>query len=376
MSIKLIGSEFAEEENNTTCTASISANKGNFVIATFVTRSEFSMPDNWTLLGSGNAITNAGTSQVISMAYYEMPENGTVDFTVSQVDSGRIYIGLVQLYGVSAVEFASEYSNASSNAQTLGIATPKHSEDVLLWSVHSLTWADAYYWKSSTTNMDKFQYAFKQFRMCSFFDATNVSNISFSIVGGTCQIGIIGTRLIENKPKYLIEADGKYYTEVDGNIAEVQINELSAQVFSEYGIDEKDFSANIALGLTNPKFLCWMDSNEEFNQKINVTAVPAPQNIIGTVDLSDSSITGIENVTIQSTGKVLFAIRFGDVWIAYNGNEFVELDDDISGMEAGIFQSISVNQWTALLGTNKRFDIRVTLYEGSVLTNLTVNFTN
>lgn len=97
------------------------------------------------------------------------------------------------------------------------------------------------------------------------------------------------------------------------------------------------------------------------------------------IDLSDTSITGIESVTVTCTGTPTFAISFDDntTWKMHNGSEWVVLSEEATGMQAGTLEAITPEQWNEEIDIINSILMRFTLTnkEDSV-TSVLIDFTH
>ena len=109
------------------------------------------------------------------------------------------------------------------------------------------------------------------------------------------------------------------------------------------------------------------------------TDIPYGQNVISeAINLSHSSIHGIENATVACEGALVCAVSAdGEVWMAYDGSEWIALTEDYSGMSKDALESLTIDQWAVLLDDSDTMYIRTSLatMEQAVM-NITVNFIN
>lgn len=179
---------------------------------------------------------------------------------------------------------------------------------------------------------------------------------------------------------YLVKADGKLYTVVDGALSELTTTDIVAQTFLDYGIEDIPDGA-LLVGLSNPEVLCWQDSEDDLPAlTATVTATPPPQTVISSrCDLSDATITGIESMLATCEGELICAVSFDDkaTWKAHNGVEWVTLSDEYVGMSKETLEAITLEQWNELyLGASGMY-IRIALTDTTqVLTKIEVDFSN
>ena len=176
--------------------------------------------------------------------------------------------------------------------------------------------------------------------------------------------------------KYLIESQSHYYTIEQGVVSDKGTT-LNAQLFANYGLDDipdwDDYSS-----LTDPSVLCW-DNTEEKTMTAMVRGVPLPQVVYSqNIDMTHSSILGIEDVDIISDDETLFAVSFdnGSTWWNYVNNQWVQLTVDTSGQTRSDVEEIGTSAW-ALKATTGQIKFRFTLAdEDAYVTQIRVNYIN
>lgn len=178
--------------------------------------------------------------------------------------------------------------------------------------------------------------------------------------------------------KYLIESGGDYYTIQSDALVNIG-STLNAQLFTDYGLDAIPDWDDID-SLTNPSVLCW-GNNESVPMTAEITGTPYPQAIISeAIDLTDSTITGVEGITATCEGNPTFAVSLdGTTWKMWNNstNQWATLSDDTSGMSASVMADITSTVWNTFIGASTEFYIRFALLQTTdKVTNVTVDFTN
>lgn len=178
--------------------------------------------------------------------------------------------------------------------------------------------------------------------------------------------------------KYLIRINGDLY-DVDGEALPAGTT-VNAATFETYGSDEKPTSETLA-ALENPDVLLWHDSDEYLPKlTATMTAAPPAQTLISNdYDMTDETITGIEDADVTASNDVLFAISFdeGETWKAHNGSAWITLSSADSGMSAQTFNSISVEAWAEVAENAEKFRIRAILPAlDSYIESIIINFLN
>ena len=173
--------------------------------------------------------------------------------------------------------------------------------------------------------------------------------------------------IVEHMLKYLIESENVIYTVADGTLKALEETEITASLFSAYGVDEIP-NGNLIVGLANPKIMRWTDAEEINPLTATVTATPQPQIIISDkIHLTDKSITGIESALATCEGDLIVAVSFDDkqTWKAWNGEQWVTLSDDNTGMSKETLEGITFEQWNGLYTGATGFYVRVSLLDAT-----------
>ena len=178
--------------------------------------------------------------------------------------------------------------------------------------------------------------------------------------------------------KYLIRANNTIYTVVN-NVLTAISGELNAQLFIDNGVDEIP-SGILLMTLSNPEVLCWTDAEKLPTLTATVKGIPEPQVVVTKeIDLMHSSIKGINGVTVDCKGNVLFAVSFDKkvTWMMHNGTEFVEVSDKLAGMTKTEFEAITTDQWQPKYETSSDMYIRCILFdETQSITTVNIDFIN
>ena len=176
--------------------------------------------------------------------------------------------------------------------------------------------------------------------------------------------------------KFLIQNEDKYYTVADTSLVEVSVTELNAQAFTDHGFDDLPDGTLLAT-LSHPKLLYWQsdESVELPNITAKVTAIPNGQYISKVINMSNTSISGINNVTVECAGTPWFSCSFdgGTTWMEYSGGSWIEVES--YGMTEETLTALTSNEWDAATSGIDSFIMRVLLRSSSdSITNLSVNF--
>ena len=178
--------------------------------------------------------------------------------------------------------------------------------------------------------------------------------------------------------KYLIRDGATYYNVVDGALNEITVADLTAQVFTDSGMDNVP-SGDLLTSLTEPEVLMWCDDDTaDISVSATVTATPFPQSVERAITVVHESITGIENATATVEGLPVFSCSFdgGTTYEAHNGTDWVTVDSS-GGMSKEQLEAISTDQWNAKISGLTDFIMRFVLQDaGDTVTEVRINFTN
>jgi hypothetical protein len=133
------GSECRELSSAKSITLNIKANVGDTVLAVISGRSALTMGDNLTLLGS-SSVTGGNITQSIAFAYEKIETSGMHRYTVYQASSGRMYLNLIVLSGVSEIRYTGEYAAQTTTTDSVTAAKDKDEGTTLVWGCASIYW--------------------------------------------------------------------------------------------------------------------------------------------------------------------------------------------------------------------------------------------
>lgn len=232
--------------------------------------------------------------------------------------------------------------------------------DVILWStgqisLHMVTIPTSY--NTGTYTLSDVVYTV----------STDSSDVTFTLENGEFTVE---NALIDLIPpfdrKFLIRAENALYTIIEDELValDVAVDELCATTFTEYGVDEKPTWEQLQ-GLTNPQLLYWYNSTD-YTPKLtaDITATPLPQTIISEqISFAHQTIKGIEMVSVDCDDELIVAVSFDEkqTWLAYNGEQWVALSGEFSGMSKETLEAITVDQWQELYAGAEAMYLRVTL---------------
>ncbi len=169
--------------------------------------------------------------------------------------------------------------------------------------------------------------------------------------------------------KWLIENEGVYYNIIDGELNPLEITEITAQNMIDYGMDDAPSGA-LLLNMSAPKLHRWNDSEQYVEVPLqpvitaHIAALPYEQVMECHIDMSDTTIKGIEKVTALYSGitQICYSLDDGDTYTQYMPmTDFLDLDF------AEIYR---------LLPNSKILRLRFYFQENDVLTRQTITYIN
>lgn len=179
--------------------------------------------------------------------------------------------------------------------------------------------------------------------------------------------------------KYLVRSGNILYTVTDSTLVEVS-GDVNSDLFLNSGADTIPDGA-LLITLSNPEVLCW--TNAEEPPKLTATVKASPKNnqqiITNAIDLTHSSITGIENMVATCEGDLIIAVSFDgkQTWKAWNGSEWSTLSEEFTGMNKETLEAITFEQWNMLFQGATSFYIRISLVDTTQsVTEIYVDFAN
>ena len=380
----------AENSSNGTTSCSLTLKNctvGNTLILAYAIRGNGNNPtltDGWEKIGGGNV--DASDGDLYHKLYFakKKVESTTETITLTQTTTGRIYLVCGEFSGEFDIVMRDDMANIGSGDYKV-TANKKNTTDVILYGVTSSYYTTGRSQKCEPNDLTKLQGSDTAERLACWFDNGNgaVSHTFKTAEDtGTNYISIVEcVQLISKKPKkpkYLIRNNDIVYTVQNDALVEV-VGDLNAQLFIDNGVDEIP-SGTLLMTLSNPEVLCWTDSDKVPTLTATVKGIPEPQIVMSKeIDLMDGSIKGINGVTVDCKGDVLFAVSFDKkaTWMMHNGTEFVEVSDKLAGMTKTEFEAITAEQWQPKYEASSDMYIRCILFdETQSITTVNIDFIN
>ena len=381
----------AEKSSNGTTSCSLTLRNctvGNTLILAYVIRGNGNNPtltDGWEKIGGGNVDADAGdTHQKLYFAKKKV-ENTTETIKLKQTTTGRIYLVCGEFIGDFDIAMRDDMANIGSGDYKV-TANKNNATDVILYGVTSSSYpsGNVRAQKCEPNDLTKLQ-GDKEERLACWFDNGNGAlshTFTIATISGSSNIAIVEcVQLIPNipnKPKYLIRNNDIIYTVQNDSLVEV-IGDLNAQLFIDNGVDTIP-DGSLLMTLSNPEVLCWTNAEKLPTLTATVKGIPEPQIVMSKeIDLMHSSIKGINGVTVDCNGNVLFAVSFDKkaTWLMHNGTEWVAVSDELSGMTKTEFEAITTEQWQPKYEASSDMYIRcMILDETQSITALNIDFIN
>lgn len=181
----------------------------------------------------------------------------------------------------------------------------------------------------------------------------------------------------------LSDESGKVYNYNDSGVTEITgvtiADLLKKDTFIANGVQNKLPTSEQILTLTKPKLHRYCNVNVG-NMSATITGVPAEQQVVYSqnIDMTDSTIKGIDSVAITSDDDTLFAISFdnGKTWLNYIDNAWVMLSTDVSGQTKTDIEEISTTAWAEKATTGMIKFRWVLATKTNYVTRIQVNFLN
>ena len=376
----------AENSSNGVNACSLTLNNctvGNTLILAYAVRGTDNIPtltDGWELVGGGNVVSTPDSiCQKIYFATKKV-ENTTETVTLTQTTTGRMYLVCGEFSGDFSIVMRNDMANRGTSNYTV-TATKDTANDVILYAVSSVYSLSGRLQTCEPNDLTKLQGSVDAERLaCWFDDGSGEVSHTFKTRNHTENKDAIVecVQLIPKKPKYLIRNNDIIYTVQNNSLVEV-VGDLNAQLFIDNGVDEIP-SGTLLMTLSNPEVLCWTDAETLPTLTATVKGIPHPQIVMSKeIDLMHGSIKGINGVTVDCKGDVLFAVSFDKkaTWMMHNGTEFVEVSDKLAGMTKTEFEAITAEQWQPKYEASSDMYIRCTLFdETQSITTLNIDFIN
>ena len=180
---------------------------------------------------------------------------------------------------------------------------------------------------------------------------------------------------------YLIRVGTELFTKVGGVVTSLGEVEVTSELFLTSGFEDVPTSDDL-IGFENPEVLLWYDSEDNVpGLTATVKAIPKnnQQIITNAIDLTHSSITGIESAIADCDGELVIAVSFDNkqTWKAWNGEEWSLLSDEFSGMSKETLESITFEQWNLLYSGATSMYLKVSFLDATqVIRTITIDFAN
>ena len=180
---------------------------------------------------------------------------------------------------------------------------------------------------------------------------------------------------------YLIRVGTELFTKVGGVVTSLGEVEVTSELFLASGFEDVPTSDDL-IGFENPEVLLWYNSEDNV-PGLTATVKASPKNnqqvITNAIDLTHSSITGIESAIADCDGELVIAVSFDNkqTWKAWNGEEWSLLSEEFSGMNKETLESITFEQWNLLYSGATSMYLKVSFLDATqVIRTITIDFAN
>lgn len=181
--------------------------------------------------------------------------------------------------------------------------------------------------------------------------------------------------------RFLIRVVNEIYTKVDNRVTSLGEVEVTSELFLSSGFEDVPTS-NDLIGFENPEVLLW-NNLEDNVPGLTATVKASPKNnqqvITNAIDLTHSSITGIESAIADCDGELVIAVSFDNkqTWKAWNGESWINLSEQFSGMSKEALESITLDQWNLLYSGSTSMYFKVSFLDATqVIRTITIDFAN
>lgn len=181
--------------------------------------------------------------------------------------------------------------------------------------------------------------------------------------------------------RWLIKVGPEVFTKNDVGLVSLGNTSVNADLFLQKGFNSKPTSDDL-IGLENPDVLLWYNSEDNV-PGLTATVKASPKNnqqiITNAIDLTHSSITGIESAIADCDGELIIAVSFDNkqTWKAWNGETWSLLSDEFSGMSKETLESITLDQWNLVYSGATSMYLKVSFLDATqVIRTITIDFAN
>lgn len=375
--------------STTPLSISVEASAGDMLVIGIAARSEFTVPDGFTKCFT----TDPCGTQTLSMVYKTVTEDGLQTVTFSGTEGLLTYLTAMVFRNIKRVKYTGQqyYYFQDAGTSNFSKTVRKRKAGVCtLWGItcnYALNYSAStpYDYAAAPDDMEGIQSRdplVDNVRLKMFFDdGTGAMDHTISYpMKGAYYYAIDAIELYPYDMRYLIRSGSTFYTVTDGALTALTETELSASLFQTYGVDDLP-DGSLLVGLTDPEVLYWHDSADDLPVlTAAVTGLPPTPQVVVTdaQDMSDSTILGIESVTVTASEDVLFAISFDDgaTWKAYDGAQWATVDTENAGMTKTTMENISLEAWAEVV-TSTAYRLRFVLMDTtSYVTEVVINYLN
>ena len=231
-----------------------------------------------------------------------------------------------------------------------------YSESFSTPSSYMLTY-DVILWETGDISLHMIQipsarndgsYSLKAINAFSYSYTVNSSSVDVTFKKTDNGFDVINNIVeLPSTPKCIIRSGSTYYSYADNTLEEIQVAELTAEIFSIYGT-AKSPSVDLIMSLDSPEILCWSHT-EDFAPFLAIhTNQVFPQAVYSEVQIiPEGSIIDKAEIFCYNDNNSLISITFdgGQTWKYFNGLNWITATSEVEGMTAEAIKYITADQW-------------------------------
>ena len=218
--------------------------------------------------------------------------------------------------------------------------------DVILWDTGDIS----LHMVSIPTAQNNGTYSLVASSTYTYTVSTSNPDITFKKTnsGFTVTNGIIDLQI---SMRYLVRSDSNYYTITNDVLSEIQVAELTSDVFRNFGIE---FIPSISLlnELSNPEILFWTEVDGwVLNDGLIVKGTPPLPYFVYYDAVDMFGYNGIEKLYCIASSDALFSVSIddGQTWKYYDNGTWVTALTDLHGMFLNVTESITPTAWSEII---------------------------
>lgn len=363
---------FSHSASDSTALAfNLEVEAGDAVVIGLAARSQFSVPDGFTLCFTSEPCGN----QTLSMMYKFIKNTGIEEIVFSGTESALTYATIMILRNVGTIRYSGDYYRYFKYSDGGGFSTnivKNKANQSLIWSItcnYALT-STGYDYVVTPKDMQEIQSGDPlqgPVRLKMFFDdgtGASIHSLNYPM-SGEYNYAINAIELYPFIERLLIRSEDSIYTIQNNQLVILNNKDITSEVFNTYGFMKEDLSNELLLTLNNPEILYWQSDADAKTPTIKtvLTATPQPQEIISNaIDLTNSSIQGIDSASAIVEGDITIAVSKDNktTWYMHNGTDWINAGMQ-SGMNVDTFKAITTEQWNEFIVNADKIYLKINL---------------